>query len=427
MRLAQAFILGAMSAAAHGRLRRGFLPRSARGARRVVGFPPRRDRRENPQTGIRVHTVGGIGMHHARHLALLGTAFLLLAAAPAARAQAPAGPITPSRDIQPPQKPTVHVNVDWVTTPVTVRNGKGELVLSLGEKDFRVLEDGVEQKIEHFDLGGDPMSVVIVVENSSRVEPMLPAVRKTGILFSQLLMPGDVQAALVTYDDAPHILQPFTASGDAIERAMNHLPPGLSGAELFDALSEGVDLLSRQPKTRRRILLVMAEATDTGSETKLGEVLRAAQLQNVTIYCVGLSTTAAQLRATPREPTSPYPPGISPMPGPPGIPQTPSTTQIENTSADLGALGIWIVQHVKDSLKDHVLEVAAKATGGEHVAAFKDNSIEKAVSRIADELHAQYTLGYRPTSGDLPGFHNISVRVDRSGLKVLARPGYYLE
>jgi len=366
-------------------------------------------------------------MHQARHLAILGAALILPAAAPALRAQAPPGPIAPPANIQPPRKPTVRVNVDWVTTPVTVRNSKGELVLNLAEKDFRVLEDGVEQKIEHFDLGGDPLSVVVVVENSSRVEPLLPAVRKTGILLSQAVMPGDVQAALVSYDDAPHVLQPFTASGDAMERAMNHLPAGLSGAVLFDALSEGVDLLSRQPKSRRRIILAMAEAKDTGSETKLGEVLRAAQLQNVTIYCVGLSTTAAQLRAPPRDPTSPYPPGISPMPGPPGIPQTPSTTQIENTSADLGALGIWIVQHVKDSLKDHVLEVAANATGGEHVAAFKDSTIEKAVLRIAGELHAQYTLGYRPTAGDLPGFHNINVNVDRSGLKVRARPGYYLE
>jgi VWFA-related protein len=147
----------------------------------------------------------------------------------------------------------------------------------------------------------------------------------------------------------------------------------------------------------------------------------------VTIDCVGLSTTAAELRAEQRQKPSPYPPGISPMPGPPGIPQTPSTTQIENTSADLGALGIWIVQHVTGSLKEHVLEVAANATGGDFVPAFKDRTIEKAVSRIASELHAQYTLGYHPTSGDLPGFHHISVTVDRSGVKVTARPGYYLE
>src|SRR5271155_4279522 len=251
-------------------------------------------------------------MHRAVGRAVLGAALAVAAAAPSARAQAPAGPITPPANIQQPQKPSLRVNVDWVTTPVTVRNSKGELMLNLAEKDFRLLEDGVEQKIEHFDLGGAPLSVVVVVENSSRVEPLLPAVRKTGILLSQAVMPGDVETALVSYDDTPRLVQPFTTSGDAIERAMNHLPAGLSGAALFDALSEGVDLLSRQPKNRRRITLAMAEPVDTGSESKLGEVLRAAQLQNVTIYSVGLSTTAAELRAEQRQHPSPYPPGISP-------------------------------------------------------------------------------------------------------------------
>jgi len=366
-------------------------------------------------------------MHRAGQLAAFAAAVALVAAAPGARAQAPPGPMAPPEHIKEPPKTALRVNVDWVTTPVTVRNSKGELDLSLARKDFRVFQDGVEQKIEHFDLGGDPLSVVIVVETSSRVAPLLPAVRNTGILFSQDVMPGDVQAAVVSYDDTSEVRQPFTPSGDAIERAMNKLPTGLSGAALFDALSRGVDMLSRQPKERRRVIFAMAEPVDTGSETKLGEVLRAAQLQNVTIYSVGLSTTAAELRAEPRAPSSPYPPGISPMPGPPGIPQTPSTMQIENTSADLAAVGIWIVQHVKATIKDNALEVATAATGGEHLAAFKDRTIEKAVSQIAGELHAQYTLGYHPIAGNESGFHKISVSVDRAGMKVRARPGYYLE
>jgi len=365
-------------------------------------------------------------MHRAALLAIVA-ALPLLAAVPAARAQAPPGPIPPPAHIQEPPKTTVRVNVDWVSTPVTVRNSKGELDLTLAEKDFRVFQDGVEQKIEHFDLGGDPLSIVIIVETSSRVEPLLPAVRNTGILFSQSVMPGDVQAAVVTYDDTPNLLQPFTSSGEAIERAIKHLPGGLSGAALFDALSRGVDMLSRQPRERRRVILAMAEPVDTGSESKLGEVLRAAQLQNVTIYSVGLSTTAAELRAEPRQQPSPYPPGINPMPGPPGIPQTPSTTQIENTSADLGAAAIWIVQHVKATVKENSLEVAAAATGGEHLAAYKDRTIEKRLSQIAGELHAQYTLGYHPITGNEHGFHNISVKVDRAGMKVRARPGYFLE
>ena len=366
-------------------------------------------------------------MFRPGHASIFSVAVALLAATAAVRGQAPPGPLPPPAHIQEPPKPSVRVNVDWVSMPVTVRDLSGDLVLDLGKKDFHVVQDGVEQKIEHFDLGGDPLSVVFVVEISNRVAPLLPAVRNTGIILSQDVMPGDVRAALVSYDDDVVVREPFTPSGDAIERTMHNLPTGLSGAKLYDALSKAVDLLSRQPRERRRVIVALAEPVDTGSETKLGEVLRAAELKNVTIYSVGLSTTAAEMRAEPQYRPPPYPPGISPMPGPPGIPQTPSTMQIENTSADLGAAVIWVVQHVEAKVKDNALQLAAAATGGEDIPAYKDRTIEKNLSKIASELHAQYTLAYRPTEGNEPGFHHISVTVDRSGMKVHTRPGYYLE
>ena len=365
-------------------------------------------------------------MHRRWQISFLAAALAVAVAAPLGYAQAPPGPITPPANA--PQQPqrTVRVKVEEVSTPVTVHNRHGELVLNLQEKDFRIYDSGVEQKIEHFDLGPGPLSVVVVVENSDRIAPLLPAVRNTAILLSQKVMPGDVQMAIVSYDDTVAVRQEFTPSADAVERAMNKLPAGIQGAVLFDALSRGVAMLSRQPKVRRRVLLALAEPVDSGSESKLGEVLREAQLQNVAIYSVGLSTTAAELRAAPREPPpSPYPPGA--IPGPPGVPQTPSTVAAESSSGDLGAVAIWIVQHVKSSVKENALEVAAAATGGRNVAAFKDRTVEKALSQIADELHTQYTLAYRPTTSDTPGFHRITVEVDRGDLKVRSRPGYYLE
>lgn len=347
-------------------------------------------------------------------------------AVPSARAQAPAGPISPPANLPAQPKPIVRVKVDVVSTPVTVRDREGALVLHLEQKDFRLLEDGAVQKIEHFDLGAGPLSVVLVVENGDRIAALLPAVRNLGILLSQKLMPGDVEVAVLSYADIPELRQDFTASGEAIERAMSRLPTGIQGAVLYDALSKAVRMLSRQPKERRRIILAIAEPVDSGSEMKLGEVLRDAELQNVTIYSVGLSTTAAELRNPPRPAApSPYPPGA--VPGPPGIPQTPSTTAAENPQADLGAAGGWILQHIKGAVKENALEVAAHATGGRNISAFKDATVEKALSQIADELHAQYTLAYRPTEGNRPGFHKIEVEVNRADLRVRARPGYFLE
>lgn len=375
----------------------------------------------------------GIGTAPARGVMLLCIGLLSAAAPRSLRAQAPEGPITPPpRSISQAQqapKPAVRVSVELVSTPVTVRNAQGDLVLNLAEKNFRIFEDGVEQKIQHFDLGGDPLSVVILMENSSRVEALLPAMRRTGILFSQVLMPGDVEAAVVTFDDHPQVRQEFTRDADAVQKTVEHLPMGLSGSGLYDAMSSGVSLLSRRPQERRRVILAMAEPVDTGSESNLGNVLRDAQLQNVTIYSVGLSTTAAQLRNKPKDPPpSPFPPGIQPVPGPPGQPHTQESEGAYNPQgADLKALAIWIIQHGVHTVKDHSLEVAAEATGGAHFAAFKDRTIESALDKVAGELHAQYMLAYRPTSGNTHGFHSIRVEVDRPGVKLRARPGYYIE
>jgi hypothetical protein len=85
------------------------------------------------------------------------------------------------------------------------------------------------------------------------------------------------------------------------------------------------------------------------------------------------------------------------------------------------------VQHTKDAVKERPLEVTTAATGGLYQSTFRDRSIESAVDKIGGELHAQYTLTYRPMGSDAEGYHEIKVTVDRPGVKVRTRPGYYLE
>jgi VWFA-related protein len=178
---------------------------------------------------------------------------------------------------------------------------------------------------------------------------------------------------------------------------------------------------------RRRVLFIMSEATDVGSAAKLGEVLRHAQLANVTIYSVGLSTTRAQLQSKDRkERISATPPGVFGQPPLPGSVQTPTTEEQRYGDIDVLALAVWAVQHAENQVKDHGLEVAATATGGVHLAAFRDRSIEKAIDEIGGELHSQYSLSYKPTGTGESGYHDIKVKVYRAGVKVRARPGYYL-
>ncbi len=371
------------------------------------------------------------------------TSFVLamaVAGAPSC-AQAPSGPLLPKPGAavqQPPKdaQAKVKVRVALVNTPVTVRNSRGDMVHDLEAVNFRVMDNGVAQQVSHFDLGGDPMSIVILVETSSRIGPLVPQVRKTGILFTQTVMGPTGEAAVVGFNDSVDKLQDFTTNGDLIESTIARLAEGTSGSKLYDAMAVGVEMLSGRPQAtadkpgRRRVLMILSEATDAGSEAKLGEVLRQAQLANVTIYSVGLSTTRAELQSKPKD-TRPQitPPGTFPMPAPPGTVQTPTSEENRYGNIDLMAAAVWAVQHIHDQVKDHALEVAATATGGAHLATFKDRSIEKAIDEIGGELHSQYNISYTPTGSDAAGYHEIKVNVlrnDARDLKVRARPGYYI-
>lgn len=350
-------------------------------------------------------------------------------------AQAPTGPLPPKPGVavQQPPKNAIKVQVALVTTPVTVRDSRGAMVHDLEAKDFQVTDNGVAQKITHFDMGGDPISLVILVETSSRIEPLAPEMRKTGILFTQTVMGPTGEAAVVGFNDSVDKLRDFTSNGDLIEKTISNFVLGTSGSKLYDAMAAGVEMLSSRPQAtaekpgRRRVLLVLSEAVDQGSEKTLGEVLRQAQLANVTIYSVGLSTTRAEMQAQPQAPQRPNIP-VGALPTPPGVPATP-TYEENRYGGDLTGAVIWAVQHIHDQVKGNALEMAATATGGANLPTFKDRSVENAIDEIGGELHSQYTLSYTPTAADAGGYHEIKVALvgkNARNLKIRARPGYYL-
>jgi VWFA-related protein len=358
----------------------------------------------------------------------------VLALMPAlAVAQAPPGGIkpTPGLPIQqaPPQKP-IRVKVEVVSAPVVVRDAQGEMVTDLDELNFRIFDNGVEQRIEHFDIGGDALSVVLLVETSDRVQPMLPAIRKAGIVFTQSILGGTGEGAVIGFGNEVRLVQPFTTNHDKLEKSIAKLTEDGSASHLFDAMTEAVTMLRARPVERRRVIVAISEAADAGSTAKLGMVLRAAQLENITIYTVGISSAAAEWRTPLTGPTqSPEAPeGVMLGVPAPGTPQTPSTPGVasQGGGGDLLALVIWAVQHGVNLAKGHALEAATLATGGEHVATRRDKSIEPALDRIGGELHAQYTLSYHPTESSPGGFHDIKVLVDRPKTTVKTRPGYYL-
>ncbi|MGH9775616.1 MAG: VWA domain-containing protein [Candidatus Acidiferrales bacterium] len=352
-----------------------------------------------------------------------------------ARAQSPPGPIHPRPGVQPEAPPApsedtprMRVRVDLVSAPVTVRDLQGDLILNLTQKDFRVYDNGVEQQVSHFDLGGDPLAVALVVETSSRVAPMLPAIRRAGIVFTETVMAQTAEAELIGYNDSVDLLQRFTMTRDTMQHAIEKLPEGTSGARLYDALSRAISDLEKEPASERRIIVVVGEPGDSGSEEKLGNILREAQLANIAIYTIGLSPTAAALREKPSQAESPSigPPGTFPVPTPPGTIQTPQTEQETQGNIDFLSAMLWLLKTGANAVKSNSQEMLSRATGGMHIGTFRDRAIEKAFDTVGGELHTQYMLSYHPT-GDVPtGYHEIKITVTRPDVKVRTRPGYYI-
>ncbi len=329
---------------------------------------------------------------------------------------------------QPPQG-TIRVRVALVSAPVVVIGAKGEPVLDLEQKDFHILDDGADQTIESFDLGGEQVSVVLVFETSARIAPLLPAVQKSAIVFTQTIVGPSGEAAVLSYDDSVNTLLPFSTDNDKIEKTIATLRSGNGGERLYDALASAVALLRDRPSGQRRAIVVVGEASDSGSEVRLGRVLRDAQLANIVIYSVGLSPTSAGLRAPSSQagPASATPPGTFGGPSFPGSVQTPTSQQQYGSNVDLLGLSEWAVRNVKAVVKARPLELAATATGGTYETAFRESNLDNAIDAIGGELNSQYMLSYRPTGADSPGYHQIKVTVNRPGVKVRTRPGYYLE
>lgn len=323
---------------------------------------------------------------------------------------------------------SIRVKVKLVDAPVVVSDSNGELVLNLSKSNFRVYDNGVQQTIESFDIGNAPVSTAIVVETSSRVEALLPAVRRTGILLTQAVLGADGEAALIGYNNEVDRLLNFTSDDNAIEKAVENIQMGTSGRHLYDALSQAVALLRARASFRRRVIVVLAEDADRDSEEKLAQVIGEAQLANITIYSVGLSSTAAEMRGPQVQaaPLSATPSGIFALPPAPGTVQTPTTEALRGGNMDLGGLGVWVVKHASAPLRDHPIEITAAATGGLYQSTFRDRSIETAIDNIGGELHAEYMLSYRPIGPEAGGYHEIRVEVDRGGLTIRSRPGYFL-
>jgi VWFA-related protein len=337
----------------------------------------------------------------------------------------PAAASAPAQDVT----PQIRVQSTLVTTPVTVINHSGDFVSDLDPKIFRVFDNGVAQRIERFEIGSDVVALVILVQTNDSVGSLLGQVRPLGPMFSDLLLGPSGQAAVMTFSDRVQLRQKFGADPDGLTKALETLQSSGAKARMNDAIMQALALLETRPKNERRVIVVFSDGNDHGSENGKADVIRRATNDETTIYGLHLSRVEALLRDKPDQgqPMDPLDANVT-RPTPPGTVPTPT-----NAADTWGTPvpGLPILDALGETVSSEVLKNALEAysgyTGGVYYSHWSKTKLQDQLDRICSEVHTQYELAYIPNTLSEAGFHRIEVRIDKPGLKVRTRAGYFYQ
>lgn len=321
----------------------------------------------------------------------------------------------PQSKAAPQQKPPIAVfHTTVVLIPVTVKDFKGDLVPDLEQTDFRVFQDGKEQRIQNFWDQAFPMSAVVLLDDdlpttdATKVEKSLDSIAAG---FS-----ANDEVALVRFDEYPKTVLDFTSSNDALFAKLKEIrtnpkdnldsrypgspsatmtdPPMINGhtisgtpeipilgtstngvtKHIDDAVHYAADMLRTRGRDRRKIIFIISDGTnDRHNQWSFNNTLQLLFSANVSVYAISVDSPADVL-----------------------------------------------LLRGKGRLTQY-----ANPTGGDVVSASNPQQLEVLYSKLMDEARNQYTLGFQPSRTDGRGnCHSLEVRVERPNLHVSSRVGY---
>jgi VWFA-related protein len=296
----------------------------------------------------------------------------------------------------------IRVDTSLVNVDVSVLLDKTKMfVPDLTAKNFVVYEDGVPQTIHDVKVTQTPITAVLLLEFAANNWVFINDMRNTSDEFFRQLRP-DVYIAVLTYDIRTHILTDFTSDKNTVQESLNTLTyPGFSETNMFDALYETLDRLTRVEG--RKDIILIANGLDTMSRVNLDQIYaKVKATPNVTIYTIGTGQW--------------------------------SRIMAEGQGRLSGARDMDYLQ------ADNQMGTFAKMTGGQAFFPRFQGELPDIFHQINQQMRSEYVISYRPANMALDGTYrklkvallddegHPLVMIDEKGkplkYSIIARDGY---
>ena len=269
------------------------------------------------------------------------------------------------------QQPTFKSGTQLVSVFATVTDLQKRLVPGLTQEDFEILDNEKLQTITFFQSENQPITVVVMLDTSGSMTSNIPLLRTAAEQFLIRLLPDD-KGQVGAFNDKIQFSGRFTGDRDELVGNLKDLDYG-NGTRLWDAAAASLDAL--KGIEGRRVILLFTDGDDTASHIGLGTVVDRARAEEVMVYAIGLESN------------------------------------------------YFNGQHMVRSVPDRGLRRIADETGGGYFELKKTADLAPTFTRVAQELHSQYVLGFTPTLLDNK-VHKLMVRVKQAGMTARARRSY---
>jgi Ca-activated chloride channel family protein len=280
---------------------------------------------------------------------------------------------SPSRDS------SIKVDVDLVLLPVTVADKTGRPFTGLKTENFRIYDNGIEQRVHHFSTEDLPFSMGLVLDRSGSMTMVIDEVYQAAFHTIRASKPAD-EFFIHTFNHRVERRQDFSTDRKLLEKRLKGVSAGGQTA-LYDAVFIAIEHV-KTGSHDKKALLVVTDGADNSSRITFHELLDQVRQEKVAIYVVGLF-------------------GMAEL-------------------------------YVEDPMDVTLLTQLAEATGGKAYFPRTMKECEQACIAIAEELRQQYSLGYYPEPRKRDGsWHTVQVQLQllaelpSAGLKARTRAGYF--